>query len=184
MKIYPVYLMLLISGLLVSCGNEKKEEGPEVVTVTAEEPEVTKEVAMEGPIDVKFNDEDLQVIFKEYIELKTALVYSNPAQAAAEASNLLKALTTKGAKKELLQATQAIINAKHIDEQRTAFVQVTQHMETMLEGAIESGTVYKQYCPMAFGNKGAFWLSESKEIRNPYFGSKMLNCGRIDAELK
>ena len=30
---------------------------------------------------------------------------------------------------------------------------------------------------MAFDNKGAYWLSEEKEIRNPYFGSKMLTCG-------
>jgi Cu(I)/Ag(I) efflux system membrane fusion protein len=38
-------------------------------------------------------------------------------------------------------------------------------------------TVYYQFCPMANNNKGAYWLSESKVIRNPYFGEKMINCG-------
>jgi Cu(I)/Ag(I) efflux system membrane fusion protein len=39
--------------------------------------------------------------------------------------------------------------------------------------------VYKEYCPMAFDNKGAYWLSESEEIRNPYFGKSMLTCGEV-----
>lgn len=34
-----------------------------------------------------------------------------------------------------------------------------------------------QYCPMAFGNKGAYWFSETEEKRNPYFGDMMLKCG-------
>jgi hypothetical protein len=37
---------------------------------------------------------------------------------------------------------------------------------------------------MAFGNTGAHWLSNTKEIQNPYFGDKMLKCGRVDAEIK
>jgi len=50
----------------------------------------------------------------------------------------------------------------------------------MLKGAVKSGEVYKQYCPMAFDGKGAFWLSSSEEIRNPYYGDKMLKCGRVE----
>jgi len=42
-------------------------------------------------------------------------------------------------------------------------------------------TVYKDYCPMAFGDEGAYWLSEKKEILNPYFGSSMLTCGEVKA---
>lgn len=43
--------------------------------------------------------------------------------------------------------------------------------------------LYVVYCPMAFDGKGAFWITESKKIRNPYFGTKMLNCGEIKEEL-
>lgn len=39
--------------------------------------------------------------------------------------------------------------------------------------------VYKDYCPMAFGDEGAYWLSEKKEILNPYFGASMLTCGEV-----
>lgn len=44
---------------------------------------------------------------------------------------------------------------------------------------IEGEKVYYQHCPMALNNLGAYWLSDSKEIRNPYFGSKMLTCGSV-----
>lgn len=40
-------------------------------------------------------------------------------------------------------------------------------------------TVYKQYCPMAFNNTGAYWLSTRELILNPYFANKMLNCGDV-----
>ncbi|MBL7718607.1 MAG: DUF3347 domain-containing protein [Flavipsychrobacter sp.] len=40
-------------------------------------------------------------------------------------------------------------------------------------------TIYRQYCPGAFNDKGAYWLSKDKEIRNPYFGNKMLEYGEV-----
>ncbi|MHC4550967.1 MAG: efflux RND transporter periplasmic adaptor subunit [Planctomycetota bacterium] len=38
---------------------------------------------------------------------------------------------------------------------------------------------HEVFCPMAFDNQGASWLQEGDEIRNPYFGAKMLACGEI-----
>lgn len=45
-------------------------------------------------------------------------------------------------------------------------------------GLTDAG-IYRQYCPMAFNDKGAYWLSNETEIRNPYFGTKMLECGEV-----
>jgi len=36
---------------------------------------------------------------------------------------------------------------------------------------------------MAFDKKGAYWISENREIQNPYFGDKMPKCGEIKEEL-
>lgn len=44
--------------------------------------------------------------------------------------------------------------------------------------------LYVEYCPMAFDNKGAVWVSSTKEVRNPYFGEKMLNCGEVKEIIK
>jgi hypothetical protein len=46
-------------------------------------------------------------------------------------------------------------------------------------GKLSSGSLYLEYCPMANENTGAFWLSNEKEIKNPYFGSMMLKCGSV-----
>jgi Cu(I)/Ag(I) efflux system membrane fusion protein len=42
---------------------------------------------------------------------------------------------------------------------------------------------FRQFCPMAFDNSGGFWLSNSDEILNPYFGDIMLTCGNVEEEL-
>lgn len=38
---------------------------------------------------------------------------------------------------------------------------------------------YIVFCPMAFNNRGAYWIQNEKQITNPYFGSSMLRCGKI-----
>ena len=47
-----------------------------------------------------------------------------------------------------------------------------------------STTIYVQHCPMADSNNGADWLSQDKEIRNPYFGESMLSCGENTKTIK
>lgn len=39
------------------------------------------------------------------------------------------------------------------------------------------------YCPMAFDDRGAEWLQNSEDLRNPYFGDMMLKCGEMRAVL-
>lgn len=43
--------------------------------------------------------------------------------------------------------------------------------------------LYAAFCPMAFDNRGAYWLTRSRSIRNPYFGDKMPDCGSIEETL-
>jgi hypothetical protein len=163
---------------LASCseGNKKGEANePEVKTVE------TKFEHKQGSIDANFNDEKLTAIFTEYIGLKTALVNTDPKLASEAASKLMTAFANKGVDEISMKLAQKIVDAEDVEAQRSAFVGVTNSVEALLKDALDSGKVYKQYCPMAFKNTGAFWLSESKEIANPYFGDKMYRCGRIDS---
>jgi Cu(I)/Ag(I) efflux system membrane fusion protein len=77
-----------------------------------------------------------------------------------------------------------IISSGNIEEQRKAFSELSNQLYITVKtyGLMEK-TAYYQYCPMAFDNKGAYWLSESKTIRNPYFGDKMMDCGDIKETL-
>jgi hypothetical protein len=183
MKMYRFYLLMISTVLFISCADTKKEE-PEVVTVDTTKSVTGDESAFQGPIEAEFKDEAMKEIFTKYIEVKTALVYTDPANAGAKSSQLKKLLEKHNADAAAITAAGNMVTSSNVEEMRRAFKIVTQAIEPMVKEAIESGTVYKQYCPMAFNNTGAYWLSESKDIYNPYFGSKMLKCGRIDAEIK
>jgi Cu(I)/Ag(I) efflux system membrane fusion protein len=69
---------------------------------------------------------------------------------------------------------------KDIEEARKHFSMLSFHMLEMTETfGVNKAVVYKDYCPMAFGDQGAYWLSEQKDITNPYFGASMLACGEV-----
>lgn len=80
-----------------------------------------------------------------------------------------------------MKDTQAKMAAtKDIEESRKHFSMLSFHILEMTETfGINKDVVYKDYCPMAFGDQGAYWLSEKKDITNPYFGASMLSCGEV-----
>lgn len=125
--------------------------------------------------EVQFKNVQTAEVFQHYIHIKTALVNTDANEAKTGAQMLAK-LTENTA---LKTAVESIINTDDIEVQRKAFTEVTAQMEIVLKDALSSGEVYKQYCPMAFDNTGGYWFSKEKEIRNPYFGDRMLKCGSV-----
>ena len=77
-----------------------------------------------------------------------------------------------------------IIEAASINHQRTAFSQYNKGLYQSIKVFKIGETAYYQYCPMANNNKGAFWLSDSEQIKNPYMGAKMPKCGSVKETLK
>lgn len=131
--------------------------------------------------DAEFSDALIDKVFQNYLELRTALVNSDAATAADAAGNMAETFTDERAELRTL-ATQ-IAEADELDIQRTYFSALTAEMESLFEDALSSGTIYKLHCPMAFDGEGADCYSEVSEIRNPYFGDKMLTCGRVEEEI-
>jgi hypothetical protein len=133
-------------------------------------------------------------ITTSYIGVKNALVGSNATLAKTRSAELLAALSTpvKGlqpAQQKLLATyldklkfdSRHISETTVIDHQREHFASLSKNMYSLLSGLkLNSTTVYQQYCPM----KKAAWLSESEDIRNPYYGDDMLECGKVTATLK
>lgn len=181
MKIHSLIYLFCLSLIFLSCKDNKVKNEPDVVTVdtTPEAKEYTS-----AKIEAEFNDPKVAVVFEEYIQLKTALVNTNSENTAVAAKSLYAKLVAIDASEEITKTVQSMAETNDIELQRKAFVDVTAYVESMLTGALKSGTIYKQFCPMAFGNTGAHWLSSSKEIQNPYFGDKMLKCGRVTAEIR
>ena len=71
-----------------------------------------------------------------------------------------------------------IASAESIEDQRKYFAKFSQALYQSVKAfGINEQEAYYQYCPMVSGGNGAYWLSDSDKIRNPYFGERMLSCG-------
>ncbi len=143
--------------------------------------------------------EQLAEVIKDYLALKDALVLTDNVQARESAAQFLESLS--GVDRSLLKdkvqsdsheywmeqldALQAhgqqIRALEDVEEQRKQFDFLSQALiNTIKVFGITEDTFYIQHCPMAFDYTGADWISDAEEIRNPYFGDKMLTCGIIE----
>jgi hypothetical protein len=75
-------------------------------------------------------------------------------------------------------------NPGKIEHQREHFEMLSNDIYDMSKAFKTGQPLYKVYCPMYNNNKGANWISESKEIRNPYLGKKMISCGEVKEEIR
>lgn len=130
-----------------------------------------------------------------YYALKDALVDSDADKANLAAEELLRSFDAIDASK--MNAAQRSqwekhgnalrVDARQISEnddiahQRDHFKKLSDNMHAIVVAfKANNAETYWQYCPM----KKASWLSNNKEIRNPYYGSRMLTCGSVKATLK
>ncbi|WP_426092024.1 DUF3347 domain-containing protein [Flavobacterium sp. DSR3-2] len=137
-------------------------------------------------------------IISDYLKLKNALT-KDDTKGAANAGKALYATFNKvntsiidlKLKIEYIDiADDAKEHAEHIgdnggkiDHQREHFAMLSKDVNDLIKIFGAKQKLYQDFCPMYNEGKGAIWISESKEIKNPYYGSKMLTCGSIKKQL-
>lgn len=126
--------------------------------------------------DVSFVDGMTGKAFQNYLQIEEALFNSDLDAAKATSDELAESFGTK--RKALKELALKMADAKDLDALRTHFYSFSMEAEEFFSDALSTGTIYKQYCPMAFENEGAFWIADVKEINNPYFGERMAHCGK------
>lgn len=164
----PLMATILIFSL--SCKEEKKTQ--ETTTQGPMIEESTKEMAV-----ASFEDEAVNTLFVDYQNLRKALVATASEDAKKAAEELKMNLSTDH--EEVATLAEEISKSDDVEKQRQLFSALTEKVEPMFKGSISNGEIYKQFCPMAFEGQGAYWISDVSEIRNPYFGDKMLTCGKV-----
>lgn len=163
------FLFSLMALFLVACGGDMQKSGEG-------EDEASNGKAGTEELDDKM---DVEKVLIAYYDLKNALVSSDAGTAMISANKL--ANSTSG---EIQASAMAIKTSTDIVAQRLAFEKLSMQIYKAVKAkGGNKATVYKQFCPMAFDNKGAFWLSETSDIKNPYFGDEMLTCGNVQEEL-
>jgi hypothetical protein len=151
----------------------------------------------------KYSNLDPQVsasvkeIFDHYIHIKNALVEGNSSEAANGAKAMERAITkvdkslfTAQQKSEYDEVSDDLKeHAEHVGKselahQRAHFATMSEDVYALAKAFGTGSALYHYHCPMYNNNKGAMWLSESKEIKNPYYGSEMLTCGKMEEIIK
>ena len=128
-------------------------------------------------------DSTQSALLTTYYGIKDALVSSNAAGASAKAAEFIHAASiadehTLPAENRIILIKEAVQISKSTDlkQQRELFAGFSADMVTLAKAVKLSGNpVYQQFCPM----KKASWLSSSQVVKNPYFGSAMLTCGKV-----
>lgn len=141
----------------------------------------------------------IKEIVSNYLQLKDAFAKDNTNDAATAGKALeaafksfdKSALTAEQKKTyediedDAREHTEHIgANGGNIKHQREHFDLLSKDMYDLVKAFGAGQTLYKDYCPMYNDNKGAIWLSETKEIKNPYLGKAMPTCGTMKEELK
>lgn len=134
----------------------------------------------------------LTAVYETSLKLTEALIGANSGQAKTLAGGVGKALA--GVDMMLLSgaahtdwmtylntmnaALKTLSTTADLEKQRTAYAQFEEGLYRSVKAfGVTDRPVYRQFCPMALNNKGSYWLSDKKPIRNPYFGDQMLTCG-------
>ena len=176
----------------MSCKDGQKEDaGATMGSEVPQEEMATTNVAKDSKAQ---NPESKQVV-ADYMTLKDALVETDEKAAANAGKKLESTLKSfnvdsysSDQQKELKEIIESSTeHAEHIgksdiEHQREHFEMLTKDMIDMVAITGTENTLYQQFCPM-YADDGGAWLSMEKNIRNPYFGSKMMKCGEVQKEI-
>jgi hypothetical protein len=179
------YLLMVAMAFLTACGGSNKK----AAEIKKDEPLAASKNSAD------FNDKFTSLL-NSYYSLKDALAASNDTLAVSKA----KALTASAGNLNLKEVkadssiiemagqyvgsvsaeAQALAAEPTLEEKRKSFQMISDNMYDLVRTVhFDKEIVYHQFCPMAFNDAGAFWLSPSADIKNPYLGKKMLTCGEV-----
>lgn len=188
--------------LLAACSGGKKEHDHEAMK--ADNADTTKAEVMSA-IEIKtFENVDPSVktqingLLAGYFTLNQALIEDNQDGAKAAAKKLSEAVNKFDMSKligeqmdfyhsqlaKLNQGLKGISQSADIEETRVELATLSEGMYALVKAYHPNESeLYYQFCPMAKNGNGANWLSNTKEVINPYMGQRMLKCGKTQETL-
>lgn len=166
--ILVVILALGFATAFTSCGNSQDKQKSEATSQSVN------------------SEQQPDKVLNSYLKIKDALVQTDSEAASKAALELVKSIgeNQNELTKKIRFDAEYISETKDIGHQRDHFNSLSDNVYQWVKNSnSNTDPIYRQYCPMAFDNTGAYWLSAEKEINNPYFGDKMLHCGSLKEEL-
>ena len=189
--------LLILTVVLSAAACKNKEEKTETSETAAATEVKAAGYAYSEPFNQSMNN-----VLTAYYNLKDAFVASDTVKVNVAASALKGVLDSlkldevqqfdtlgfasiNGRQGDVAAELNGLLGEKELEKKRESFEMVSNAFYDMVRVIKPTGaTIYYQYCPMAFNDKGAYWLSSADSIMNPYFGKKMLTCGEVKETLK
>ncbi|HFK5517798.1 TPA: DUF3347 domain-containing protein [Elizabethkingia anophelis] len=203
-----VFRLLAIGTLALTSCKENKEQKSTTETSMQHDMSMMSDNSAMGDMpmdekvtvtDAKKTSADLTELYSHYTHLTFALSGDDDKEAVSGAKGILASFPkidkngfSAEQKKEFAELEASISeNAEHIADNAGKIDHQREHLDIMSADFYDLlkdfGTpkpVYKIFCPMYNDKKGAFWLSDSREVKNPYLGKEMLSCGEVQEEIK
>jgi hypothetical protein len=209
MKTKSIFVLLLFAAttfaFLTNCSGNKKDghameshEGHDSTEHPSSSTSSTETSEPEFQIDAAFQKQ-LASVFTAYVELKDAFVSSDASKVKGEAAETNDALGKVDMKlltgaahndwmtylSPMQTSLKEIQSSTDIEAQRKSFSTLSDNLYKSIKAfGLGGKEAFYDFCPMAFNNEGAYWLSDAQAIKNPYFGDKMLTCGSVKEKLK
>ena len=192
MKNLVICLTFLV---FVACNNTKSSEES---TTSIDSTTIINAPEKHTEIADTIKQDKLAPLIGSYLNMKNALVKDDAKQAAStgkEMVGLIDNIDQTGMSTEQLNLFKELKedarehaehigdNAGSISHQREHFEMLSEDIYQLVKAFDTDQKLFFDHCPMYNDGKGANWISETKTIANPYYGSKMLKCGKIKEEI-
>ncbi len=200
------FSILAVSAITITAcnnsGSKNEHEGHDMNNMnkdttqhaTATDDKEVKSVAVTYTKSDAKTTASIKEIVDHYLHIKNELANDNSSETANGAkamanaiSKLDKSFLTAEQKtaydkneEEMKEHAEHIAkNSDKIEHQRSHFVMMSEVVYDLVKNFGAGRPLYHDYCPMARDNQVAMWISEIKEIKNPYFGAAMPKCGTV-----
>jgi hypothetical protein len=195
---FPMLFAMWMS-ILVSCSGNKNEESAsdDNNEVALAQKDSVTDFVPQFQVDARFQQQ-LAAVFQSYVGMKDAFVSSNVSKVKSEARTMSETLSkvdmtlVSGAAHNdwiniltpIQNSLKEIQSSADLEQQRKFFSTLSDNLYKSIKAfGLGGHEAFYEFCPMAFNNEGGYWLSDKSQIRNPYFGDKMLTCGEVKEKL-
>lgn len=182
MRVMNKLKLIVLLVVLAGCKQQATQE-----QLHAAQPKTDSTVVVSKPVPqpLRLENPAHEILLEPYWQLQAALVESNAFGARKAALLLEEAARQVKTKQVITDKAAAILQEADLEKQRNHFSVISQELIQLVESeGIREGAAYVAFCPMAMEDKGAYWLTQEKEVINPYFGASMLTCGSIEKTLE
>ncbi len=170
-----ILIIIVLQTGLTACTQQNKE--------AAQTEKV--ETVVNAAANFNIKDESQQAVLNQYLSIKDALVASNSGSAQEGAKKLQETLAKTSGFETAQKMVDSIATTSDLAQQRKVFTNLNNELIPIFRKAVLSkGAFYVQFCPMANEGSGGYWLAQEEEVRNPYYGDEMLNCGEVKETIK